>query len=142
MTSLERLRLWLLVTGIAYVLSGLAFVLAPDQILGLLNASARLVAPGLPPVPIHDAAPERFWLALAGSMMATIATCALYAAQDIEKRRDMAVPIVVSKLTSSVLGLAFFAASAHHLAYVDIATTDLPLGVVTLVLWLRARSVR
>lgn len=142
MSRLEQLRLWLLVTGIAYLLSGAAFVLAPDLILGTLNAVAAMVAPSLPPIPIHPEAPERFWLALTGSMMATIATCALMATRDIERRRDMALPIVVSKLTSTVLGLLFFAASARHLAYVNIATTDLPLGVITLVLWSRARDAR
>jgi hypothetical protein len=137
----RALALWLTTTGWIYVGGGLVFVLLPDLLLGSINQTGALIAPGLAPIPLHPDGPERFWLVLSGAMMATIATCALLAARDIERRAILALPIVVSKLTSTVLGLSFFAASKAHLAYATIALTDLPLGIVTLWLYRRVAAV-
>jgi hypothetical protein len=122
----------------AYALAGLAFALLPDLPrdlaerfwLGLPCCSDwRAMAPG-------QGDP---WLALGVSMMATIATCSWLAGRDPVRLADCALPVVVSKATSSLAGLSLFVFQAQHPLYVTVATTDLPLCVVTLVLWRRAR---
>lgn len=138
---LRKLGWWLILSGGVYAVAGLAFVLIADQVLGWINALSALLLPGLPLIPIHPQSPERFWLVLAGAMMATIAACGIYGGSGVGRRFELAVPIVVSKLTSTVLGVAFFVGSAPHFAYLVIAATDLPIGIVTWVLYRRAARV-
>jgi hypothetical protein len=156
---LENLRRWLFLSGVVYAVAGLGFLFAADPLLAMIDAVSLRLIPSLPPIAASAStmalttamttaltpgtaaaagSPERFWLVLAGAMMATIAACGIYGAARIARRFEMAVPIVVSKLTSTILGVSFFVGSAPHLAYLVIAATDLPLGIITWILYRRA----
>ena len=124
----RRLAVFCRVFAVVYALGALGFAALP-------RLTFRLVT--------LDAAPEDltaqavFWNALAVAMMTAIATsCAVVAARPRERRHAL-LPVVVAKLTSSVL------AALHliHLqgpgsrALVAILLTDLPLFFLTAIVY-------
>jgi hypothetical protein len=123
------------ISAVLYAVSGLAFAAAPGLVLDLIHVFTRLV--GLPDTP---ASTERFWLTLAVSMMMMLVVCCAMVARDVERNIAFCVPVIFSKFTSTILGALYFAAGPHHGALLVTGATDLPLGIVTLLLWLRARG--
>ena len=129
LTSEERalrdlLRAW----TVLFASGALSFALTPDRTLRSLNA-----LPG-PAVPLGD---ERFWNALAVSLMATLTALCALAAEDVRGRRQLVVPILVSKAVSSSMFLARFVRRPRT-AYLAGAATDRSILALTLRRYLAA----
>lgn len=131
--SLRRLmQVW---AGL-FLFGGLYFLLLPDRLLRDLNATGTLI--GLGAIEIQAGlGSEEFWRVLAVAMMFTIATASWITARDVRHNRAAVIPIVVSKLTSSSLGLAYFALSGAG-AFLSIFLADFPIALLTLYMYRRA----
>ncbi|HZS14374.1 MAG TPA: hypothetical protein VFC09_07240 [Candidatus Dormibacteraeota bacterium] len=90
------LRAWTLLFGAGAV----SFAVDPDRSTGSLNL---LPGPALPP------SSERYWNALAVSLMATITALSAMAATDVRRRRAFVWPLLLSKAVSSGMYLRRFA---------------------------------
>lgn len=100
LTDAERrlralLRVWTLLFGAGAV----SFAVDPDRATGVLNV---LPGPSLPP------SSEKYWNALAVSLMATITALSAMAAADVRRRRGMVWPLMLSKAVSSGMYLRRF----------------------------------
>lgn len=84
---------------------------------------------------------EYFWVFLSFSMMMTIAACSYVASKDIRKNRSVIVPIILSKLASSLSALTFYY-SRGIFAHLAIFITDFPLALLTLYLYMKAQTGR
>lgn len=136
LTQDERLLAqWLKICSPLYAVAGLAFVATHAVMFEWLRPITDLLH--LDPTPNPT---ERFWLALSTSMMLMLTVCCALGARDIRRNIDMCIPVFMSKFCSTICGILFFAAAAPFGMYLLIATTDLPLGIVTFVLWRRARG--
>jgi len=80
---------------------------------------------------------EYFWVFLGFSMMMTIAACSYISSKDIRKNRSVIVPIILSKLASSLSALTFYY-SRGIFAHLAIFITDFPLALLTLYLYVKA----
>jgi hypothetical protein len=74
-------------------------------------------------------------------MMMTIAACSYISSKDIRKNRSVIVPIILSKLASSLCALTFYY-SRSIFAHFIIFITDFPLFLLTLYLYLKADTGR
>jgi len=110
-----------------YGAAGLFFLFAPEL-------SFRLATLGTPSIWSPAA---RFWQVLSVALMASISVACALAAGAPRERRLLLLPVLAGKLTSSVLGLVFFA-SLHESAPLEargalgVLLTDLPLFLLTL----------
>ena len=86
-------------------------------------------------------AAEYFWVFLSFSMMMTIATCSYIASKDIRKNRPVIIPIILSKLSSSLSALAFYIGNGFF-AHLVIFMGDFPFFLLTLYLYLKAHTGR
>jgi hypothetical protein len=123
--------------AVVYALGALAFPTVGDALLGAFNQL-------LPGDPVRMPS-ERFWVVLASAMMAAISVASWLVYRDPVGRADLALPVAASKVTSSLLGIAFWAgapAGSRPTAYLLIALTDLPLFFATLGLWRAAQRSR
>ena len=84
---------------------------------------------------------EYFWVFLSFSMMMTIASCSYVASRDIRKNRSVIIPLILSKLSSSLWALAFYGARGVF-AHLVIFISDFPLFLLTLYLFLKAHTGR
>jgi uncharacterized protein (DUF362 family) len=132
----RQLRALLIVSGIAYLFVGFAFALIPDPILRAVNALSRVLTPCLPPAGLPR---ERFWVALAFSMMMTISALCFLAALNLRRHKGYVVPLLVAKAASTLSSLVYFAASTHQLASLVIFLVDGTLFCVTLYFFVRAQ---
>jgi hypothetical protein len=82
------LRFWTLLFGAGAV----SFAVDPDRSMGSLNL---LPGPSLP------RSSEKYWNALAVSLMATITALSAMAATDVRRRRSFVWPLMLSKAVSS-----------------------------------------
>jgi hypothetical protein len=82
------LRLWALLFAAGTV----SFAVDPDRATGSLNL---LPGPSLP------RSSEKYWNALAVSLMATLTTLCAIASGDVRRRRSLVWPVLVSKAVSS-----------------------------------------
>ena len=89
----------------------------------------------------QDIPVEYFWVFLSFSMMMTIAACSYISSKDVRKNRSVIVPIILSKLASSLCALIFYY-SRGILAHLVIFITDFPLFLLTLYLYLKAQNGR
>ena len=121
----RRLAAFCRLFAAVYAFGALSFAVAP-------RLTFRLVT--------LDAAPEAFtaqaafWNALAVAMMTAIATACLVVAARPRERRHALLPVVVAKLTSSVLAAVHLShlPSPGSRALVAIILTDFPLFLLTL----------
>jgi uncharacterized protein (DUF362 family) len=130
------LRAFLVASGIVYLVVGFAFALVPGAILGALNRISQLVLPSLP---VPGLPVDRFWVALAFSMMMTITALSFIAAFDVRGKRGYMLPVLIAKLASAVAGLLYFVLFAHHLASLAIFLVDGALFCLTAFLLVRAQ---
>lgn len=136
MTREERqLRGFMALSAIVYFAAGLAFALVPSWVLTGLNRLSRLVAPGLPEIPLPA---ERFWLALAFSLMMTMAALSYATFVNVRRNRGFVVALLISKLASSASAACFFYLTARHLAYLVISVVEAQIFLITLLFYLRA----
>jgi uncharacterized protein (DUF362 family) len=84
---------------------------------------------------------EYFWVFLSFSMMMTIAACSYVASKDIRKNRSVIIPLILSKLASSLSALTFYY-SRGIFAHFAIFITDFPLFLLTLYLYWKAQTGR
>jgi hypothetical protein len=120
----DLLRAW----TVLFAAGGLSFAMTPERTLRNLN---RLPGANLP------VGEERFWNALAVSLMATLTTLCAFASADVRGRRHLVVPVLVSKAASSGMFLARFAARPRA-AYLAGAACDGAILVATLRRYLAA----
>lgn len=119
------LRFWTLLFG-----AGAAgFAADPDRSTASLNL---LPGPSLPP------SSEKYWNALAVSLMATITTLSAIAASDVRRRRAFVWPLMVSKAVSSGMYLRRFSED-RRTPYLVGAAVDGSILVVTAQRFLAAR---
>ena len=121
----DLLRAW----TVLFASGAVSFALTPDRTLRSLNA-----LPGAA-LPVGE---ERFWNALAVSLMATLTTLCALAAVDVRARRHLVVPVLVSKAVSSGMFLARFARRPRRAAYLAGAATDGSILALTLRRYLAA----
>ncbi len=95
----RRLRSLLRFWTLLFAAGAVSFGADPDRSTASLN-----VLPG-PPLP---ASSEKYWNALAVSLMATITTLCAVASTDVRRRRGFVWPVMVSKAVSSGMFLARF----------------------------------
>ena len=120
----DLLRVW----TVLFASGAMSFAVTPDRTLRTLNA-----LPGAA-VPVAE---ERFWNALAVSLMATLTTLCALAAADVRGRRHLVVPVLVSKAVSSGMFLARFVRRPRA-AYLAGAATDGSILALTLRRYLAA----
>ena len=135
--AVRQLRIFLILSGIVYFVVGFAFALLPDQILHVVNAVAQRVTPWLPPAgPLR----ERFWVALAFSMMMTIAALCFIASLNIRRNKGYVVLLLIAKAASTLSALAYFASPTHRqFASLVIVLVDGSLFCLTLYFFVRAQ---
>lgn len=131
----EQLRLVLQLSAVTYLVAGLAFALAPELILRIINFFSGLFIPSLKLMPITA---ERFWLSLAFSMMMTITVLCFMAQYNIRNNKHFIVPLLVAKAASSLSSLCFFIFSDRYFAYLAIFLVDGSIFWITLFFYLRA----
>lgn len=76
-----------------------------------------------------------FWNVLAAAMMTACGTACLVTAARPRERRHALLPVVVAKLTSSILAAAHLLGPTRGRALVAVLATDLPLFLVTLAVY-------
>jgi hypothetical protein len=111
------LRFWTALFGAGAV----SFAVDPDRSTGSLNL---LPGPSLPQ------SSEKYWNALAVSLMATITTLTAMAAGDVRRRRHLVWPLMVSKAVSSGMLLRRFS-EQRRTPYLAGAVVDGSILVVT-----------
>ena len=114
----DLLRFWTLL----FAAGAVSFGADPDRSTGTLNL---LPGPSLPP------STEKYWNALAVSLMATLTTLTAIAASDVRKRRGFVLPVLVSKAVSSGMYVTRFR-SERKTPYLVGAVVDGSIFVVTL----------
>ena len=124
----RRLQVFCRLFAVVYALGALGFALAP-------RLTFRLVTLGR--APAGWTAQAMFWNVLAVAMMTAIATACLVVAGRPRERRHALLPVVVAKLTSSLLAALHLARfhAAGSLALVAVIATDFPLFVLTVLVY-------
>jgi hypothetical protein len=126
----------MLVSAWMYALTGVFIVFGGGLIISILNAVSAAVFTSLP-----ENAPEgKFWLALASTMLALIAYASRAAYLDLRRNGRFVWILLLAKLCSSSLFLAFFFLEGP-LVYFAAFCTDIPLLVFTFALWLPVTTV-
>jgi hypothetical protein len=111
------LRFWTLLFGAGAA----SFAADPDRSTAVLNL---LPGPSLP------ASSEKYWNALAVSLMATLTTMCAMASTDVRRRRALVWPVLVSKAVSSGMYLRRFK-EERRTPYLVGAAVDGSIFVVT-----------
>jgi uncharacterized protein (DUF362 family) len=133
----KQLKIFMLISGLAYLFVGFAFAVVPELILDLTNRLSQALAPGLSEIPISV---EKFWLSLTFSMMMTIAALCFIARHNVRKNKNYIIPLLISKAASAMTGVCFFFFSARYLAYLVIFVVDGSIFWLTLYFYLRANK--
>jgi hypothetical protein len=131
LTDAERslrslLRFWTLLFGAGAI----SFAADPDRSTATLNV---LPGPALPP------SSEKYWNALAVSLMATITALSAMAATDVRRRRSFVWPLMLSKAVSSGMYVRRFT-EQRTTAYLAGAAVDGSILVLTAKRFLAARA--
>lgn len=146
LTKKERIMRYAgLLYAVTFIAAVLVFIFLPGPMLAVMNAASLTFFTSLPMA--SDSG--KFWVSLTVSMMATITVLSFMIYKDVRNNYRMAVPLVTAKFTSSLFGLGFFAAGFacegsgwNTLANLIIPVTDLPLGVLMLVLYRMVKKER
>jgi hypothetical protein len=122
----DLLRLWTVLFGAGAV----AFAARPERTAAALGL---LPGPSLPP------SEERFWNALAVSLMVTLTVLSATAAGDVRGRRGLVRPLLVSKAASTLMFLQRYRTPPRRTPYLAGALCDGSILLVTLRRYLAAR---
>jgi len=129
LTPQERtLQVFCRIFAVVYALGALGFAVTP-------RLTFRLIT--LDRAPAGWDAQAIFWNVLACAMMTAIATaCAVVAGRPRERRHAL-LPVVVAKITSSVLAAAHLVrlGGPGSMALIVVIATDFPLFIVTLLVY-------
>lgn len=140
MTRSERhLKLFMKASAVTYLVVGFAFLLAPSRILGFTNWLGK-ISPFTGLLVDIPSSAETFWVSMSFSMMMTIATLCFVVQHNVRKNKGYVIPLLVSKLASSVSFLCFFIFSAKHFAYLFGFLVDSTLFWMTLFFYVRANT--
>lgn len=131
----KKLKTVMAISAITYIVVGIAFAVAPGQILKMVNSLSRVLTPGLEEIPISV---EKFWLSLTFSMMMTIAALSYIAQHNVRKNKGYIIPLLISKSVSALSALCFFIFSARYFAYLAIFIVDGSIFWITLFFYLKA----
>jgi hypothetical protein len=115
----DLLRLWTLLFAAGTV----SFAVHPERTTAVLG-----ILPG-PPLPRSE---DRFWNALAVSLMATLTTLSALAAADVRRHRRLVMPLLVSKATSTAMFLVRYRGRPRRTPYLAGALCDGSILVITL----------
>lgn len=126
----RRLQIWCRISIVLYAGTTLVFLFLPGLLFAEMNFTGRLL--GLPETPEPT---EKFWLSLTISMMVMLCVCCAYVIRDPVRNADFCVPIVFGKIAGSLVALGAFLLWKPYPAHLTIVTTDVPMGVVTWILW-------
>jgi hypothetical protein len=122
----DLLRLWTVLFGAGAV----SFATRPERTTALL---------GLLPGPSLPRGEERFWNALAVSLMATLTALSAAAAADVRARRMLVPPLLVSKAASTLMFAGRYSARPRRTPYLAGAVCDGSILLLTLRRYLAAR---
>lgn len=127
------LRIW----AISFFITGLYFLFFQNELIRQINFfSTDILKLNLP---LHPETPDKFWLALTISMMATITVLSYIAQKDIRKNIGYVVPLLVSKFVSTFFFILFYFIHIHSPAYIVGALTDGSIFIITLIFYLRCK---
>jgi hypothetical protein len=124
----RRLALFCRISAVVYAFGAVSFAATP-------RLTFRLIT--LDQAPVGWTAQAMFWNVLAVAMMTAIATACWLAAKAPVERRHLLLPVVVAKLTSSVLA-ALHLISFHEPGWQAVGAiilTDFPLFLLTFFAW-------
>ncbi|MBI3272177.1 MAG: hypothetical protein HYZ53_24505 [Planctomycetes bacterium] len=129
----RHLALALGIEALLFAGATLVFAFRAQGLLADINATALALWPGSQPIPDP---PERFWLALALSMMTMITYIGIMGWRDVRRNLVLVPVLLLSKLCSSVVGvsLTFTQGSPGYLA---LPLSDFPIFLVTAFLYVR-----
>jgi divalent metal cation (Fe/Co/Zn/Cd) transporter len=114
-----------------FAVTGLLFLLVPDQVLNLFNNYSDSL--GLPESPVTG---SRFYLILAVGYMYVVTVLAFLMYRHPENG-DFPLLLAHAKIASSLLSLALFLFHAHYLIYFVNFVIDGVIGVIVTVLYLK-----
>lgn len=112
--------------GVTFGVVGLAFLMAPDQVIALLNWTGRLLG-SFAEVPASE---QRLWVSLSFAYMSVVTALALLAASDPRRYLHLLPILALGKITSSLSGLGFYLVSRPAFAYLATFVVD---GAIVLV---------
>jgi hypothetical protein len=128
------LKIWIF----CFAGGGLYFLLFQNVLIKQINFfSSDILKLNLP---LHPESPDKFWLALTLSMMATITALSYIAQKDIRKNIGYVIPLLIAKFVSTFFFILFFFIHINSLAYIVGALTDGPIFIITLVFYIRAKK--
>lgn len=131
--AVRRFRQMAGLFGLVFGIVGLSFWFLPDYILNQINHLG-----GLFNLPEPQLGQEHFWGAMTVSMMATITVLSWMIYQDPLENKNMIVPLITAKVTSSVTGLYYFIFYAPYFCHVVIALSDMPIAIVLYLMYRQA----
>ncbi|MBI1746460.1 MAG: hypothetical protein HYR55_07715 [Acidobacteria bacterium] len=120
-----------------FLIAGFFFMLFPGLTFDGLNLASQKLFPSLPLLP---ASPEKYWLVLAFSFMMTITALSYMAKQDIATRKGYIIPILVSKLSTTVAGLLVFLFYFRAFAHLANSLVDFSIFLIILTLYRKAKA--
>lgn len=134
--AVRRFRLVVGLFGLVFGVVGLAFWFLPNFLLLQINQLG-----GFLNLPVPQPGQEHFWGSLAVSMMATITVLSWMIYQNPLENKNMIVPLITAKVTSSVVGLYYFFFDAPFFCHGVIALSDMPIAVVIYLMYRQAFGV-
>lgn len=132
--------------GVLFLIAGAVYAWVPEHVVMLINFAGGFL--GMPKAPvvleITDALgvakpAERGFVGLAAAYMVIVTVIALACYFNPRKYMDLVPVVLLGKLASSAFGLIFYFWSAPYFSNLVLAITDLPIFVIILVFYLRAR---
>jgi hypothetical protein len=126
---------FMLICGCVYLLGGLSF-----WVFAALNQAIAEWFVGFASLPISEPFPAAMWVALGVSLMWMLGASCLLAGWDPRRNRLLAVPVMVSKLVSTLAAFSFVLSGVGQASALAVVLTDLPLFFATV--WLYHRAVR
>jgi len=132
----RQFRLVLRLSAVVYAGAGLAFAIAPEWILGLINS----VGDKLVIFKHIETNENKFWVSLSFSMMMTITLLCYLAQRNVRKAVGYVSTLLTAKLASTLSALCFFIFSPY-LGYLVIVAMDGSIFVITLYFFLRANHI-
>jgi uncharacterized protein (DUF362 family) len=131
----RQFRLVLRVSAVVYLAAGLAFAIAPEWILEVINALGLKL--GMPEIETNA---NKFWVSLTFSMMMTITLLCYLAQRNVRKAVGYVGALLTAKLASTLSALLFFIFS-FYFGYLVIVLMDGSLFLITLYFFLRANRI-
>jgi hypothetical protein len=115
---------------IIFAIGALSFWLLPEKLIEVLNSIGSSIGFGEEAPTIANG----MWVTLSVAMMVIISVLSYMVWSDPKKNVNVLLPIVVCKFTSSILGVYFFVFVLQSFAYITITLTDLPIGIIVLLM--------